>query len=206
VSWRRSAPLDYGGHGQRFGSANWDYLEAIEFDRREKLRIPAEELAEAIRAGRHDPRCEVRPDNFLNLFEATVDLFDIVLKPTRNGKGVQIHFVHALGYTVQTLYPGNGWTARVLRPLGCPRFQGSWAEPPCDFDELVADIEACNFPSHVMLRRVHDAYWNKIVIAVVGFVRDGVEHVFDNKPVVSQEWLRDRAHSRIAYAEMEPAE
>ena len=57
-----------------------------------------------------------------------------------------------------------------------------------------------------MLRRVHDAYWNKIVIAVVGFVRDGVEHVFDNKPVVSQEWLRDRAHSRIAYAEMEPAE
>jgi hypothetical protein len=27
--------LDYGGHGLRFGSANWDWPEAIEFDRRE---------------------------------------------------------------------------------------------------------------------------------------------------------------------------
>jgi superfamily II DNA or RNA helicase len=37
--------LDYGGHGQRFGSANWDWPAAIEFDRRERLRLPVAELA-----------------------------------------------------------------------------------------------------------------------------------------------------------------
>jgi hypothetical protein len=194
--------LDYGGHGQRFGSANWDYLEAIEFDRREKLRIPAEELAEAIRAGRHDPRCEVRPDNFQDFFESAVELFDIVLESTRNGRGVQIHYAHSLGYTIQILWPGNRWTALVLRALGCPRFQGRWSPPPADHDELIADIKAADLPSHVMLRRVFDDYWKKApIIAPVGFTRDGREYVFDTKPVITEEWLRQRAHDRMAYAD-----
>jgi Helicase conserved C-terminal domain len=195
--------LDYGGHGVRFGSANWDWPEAIEFYRREKLRVPAEELAEAIRAGRRDPKCEVRPDNFMDLFEETVDLFYVILKPARNGRSVHIHYVNSLGDSVQTLHPGNGWTARVLRMLGTPRFQ-QWAEPPATYDELVADIMAADLPSHIMLRRVFDSYCNKIAIAVVGYVRDGNEDVFDDKPVVTQEWLAQRAHDRLAGYGEEP--
>ena len=46
----------------------------IKFERREKLRLPAAELAAQIASGRHDPKCEVRPDKFMNLTEATVDV------------------------------------------------------------------------------------------------------------------------------------
>jgi superfamily II DNA or RNA helicase len=75
--------LDYGSHGRRFGSANWDYPAAIEFDRREKLRFSAEQLVEAIVAGRRDPKCEVRPDNFMDLVEETVDLFKVLVGVSR---------------------------------------------------------------------------------------------------------------------------
>jgi DNA repair protein RadD len=88
--------LDYGRHGERFGSANWDAPVAIEFDRREKLRNPAEELAATIRAGRADPKCEMRPDNFLDVTEVTTDLFEIVAKPSRSGNGVNLYFIHGL--------------------------------------------------------------------------------------------------------------
>jgi hypothetical protein len=52
-----------------------------------------------------------------------------------------------------------------------------------------------------MLRRVYDNYYEKIKIAPVGFLRSGKEFIFNNAAVVTEEWLRDRAHSRLAYAE-----
>jgi hypothetical protein len=186
--------LDYGGHGLRFGSANWDWPEAIEFDRREKLRVPAEEVAKDIRTGRHDPKCEVRPDNFLDLFEATLDLFEVVVRPTPYGDSADVFFVHAVGYS-KVRYRLNKWTALALRSF--TGFRG-FMPVPQDVDHLTEIINDADRPSHIMLRRVFDTYWNKIAIAVVGFVHNGVEHVFDNKPVISQDWLRQRAQDRMA--------
>jgi hypothetical protein len=196
--------LDYGAHGQRFGSANWDYPEALEFDRREKLRVPATELIEAIRTGRRDPKCEVRPDNFLDLVEAAVDLFDVIAKPFRSMKGTDgaiLYYVHAPGYNEQYVWAGTGWTARVLRFLGASRFQQFFADPPGNSEELIADVLSAELPSHVLLRRVYDDYRKKIIIAPVGFRRDGQVYIFDSKPAVTEEWLRERAHCRIAYEE-----
>ena len=113
--------LDYGGHGQRFGSANWDWPAAIEFDRREKLRLPAAKLAGLIVVDRHDPKCEVRPDNFMDLSEATIDLFDVVVKRSRNGKGVRLFYVHGLGYTEQYVHANTEWTARFSAFFRCAR-------------------------------------------------------------------------------------
>jgi hypothetical protein len=190
--------LDYGAHGVRFGSANWDYPEAIEFDRRERLRVPAEELAEAIRADKRDPKCETRPDNFLDLAEAAVDLFDLIVEPSRSGLGVNLTYIHALGYTRQYCHANTRWTARFLRFLGSPRFQ-NFCSPPADVTELIADIKAAELPSRILLRRVYDDYRNKIKIAPLGFCRDGEQHIFDNNLPVTEEWLRARAHSRLAY-------
>jgi len=181
------------------GERNWDFYEAIEFDRRERLRIPAEELAEAIRAGRHDPKCETRPDNFLDLIERTVDLFDVHVRPARSGKGAIIFYVHGLGYTEQYCHADTGWTAKILRFLGSPRFQ-NYSALPADAVALIADVEAAELPSHIMLRRVYDTYRDKIKIVPVGFCRDGDEYIFDKNPPVTEEWLRQRAHSRMAYA------
>jgi superfamily II DNA or RNA helicase len=138
--------LDYGGHGQRFGSANWDWPEAIEFDRREKLRLPAAELAAQIASGRHDPKCEVRPDNFMNLTETTVDLFSLIIRQSRNGKGAILYYVHGLGYTEQYVHADTGWTARFLRFLGVPKYQ-TFAPPPADGDELVGVIKTADTPT-----------------------------------------------------------
>jgi Helicase conserved C-terminal domain len=192
--------LDYGGHGKRFGSANWDWPTALEFDRREKLRVPAEELAAQIASGKHDPKCEVRPDNFMDLTEATVDLFKLVVKPARSGKGAILYYVNALGFTVQYVHADTGWTARFLRFLGVPEYQ-TFAPPPVDSEELISAITSADLPTHLMLRRVYDSYYNKIKIAPVGFRRGDKEFVFDNAAVVTEEWLRHRAHSRLAYAE-----
>jgi hypothetical protein len=140
-------------------------------------------------------------DNFLDLTEATVDLFDLIAKPSRNGKGVNLYYMHTLGYTDQYCHADTGWTARFLRFLGSPRFQRFYSAPPTDASTLVAAVEAAELPSHIILRRVYDAYRDKIRIASVGFCRDGTERIFGKNPVVTQEWLRQRAHSRMVYAD-----
>jgi hypothetical protein len=63
--------------------------------------------------------------------------------------------------------------------------------------EALNDLE---LPSHVILRRVFDSFHGKIVIAPVGFRRKGRDIIFDDKPPLTQEWLRERAHDRVAYA------
>jgi hypothetical protein len=195
--------LDYGGHGQRFGSANWDYVEAIKFDRREKLRVPAAELAAQIAFGKHDPKCEVRPDNFMDLTEATVDLFNVIVKPSRNGQGAVLYYVHSLGYTGQYVHANITRTIRFLR-FFVPEYQTAYTPPPSDGAKLIQLLGTADLPSHLMLRRVYDAFLQKIKIAPVGFRRDDDEYLFDDEcEVITEKWLRDRAHSRLAYAEPE---
>jgi hypothetical protein len=136
----------------------------------------------------------------MDLTEATVDLFKLAVKPSRTGKGVRLFYVHGLGYSQQYVHADTGWTARFLRFLGAPEYQ-TFASPPADADELIDVIHTASLPTHIMLRRVYDSYREKIKIAPVGFRRDGKEFIFDNAAVVTAEWLRDRAHSRLAYAE-----
>jgi len=200
--------LDYGGHGRRFGSANWDYSEAIEFDRIEKLRIPAAELAAAIRTGRADPKCETRPDGLMDFVEGEFDLFDTIVRPSRTGASAVIRFVHGaggLGFTIHKVWPVNGWTSTFMHCLGSPKYHPYTRYPSGSVDQLVSDIAACELPSHIILRRVHDTYNNEIKIACVGFRRGGKVWIFDDKPAVTEAWLRQRAQDRMAYCQ-EPAE
>jgi hypothetical protein len=107
--------------------------------------------------------------------------------------------VHGLGYTRLYCHANTGWAARFLRFLGTPRFQ-DFSVPPADAAELMAGVMAAELPSHIVLRRVHDAYYDEIKIAPVGFRRDGGDvSIFDKNPAVTQEWLQARAGSREAY-------
>ncbi len=189
--------LDYGGHGLRFGSPNWDWAAAIEFDRREKLRIPAAELAARIERGERDPKCEVRPDNFMDFSEGTLDLFNVVVIPAMSGNGVNVHYAHSLGYSVQYLHAGTKWSAWVLRLLG----DTAYAPPPVDIVELQRAIETASLPSHIILRRIYDDFRHKTRIAVVGFRRAGTDYIFDKTPLDTPEAMCKRAHARLAYGE-----
>ncbi len=190
--------LDYGRHGERFGSANWDYPEAIEFDRREKLRAPTVDMAASIRAGKRDPKCECRPDNYQDLTEDLVDLFDVIAKPARSGAGVNLYYAHSLGFTHQYLHASTSWTRRFLLFYDGPENN---VGADASIDGLIRHFETHQLPRGLMLRRVFDSHRDEIVIAPVGFYHGGdIVYQFDDKPVVSQEWLRQRARDRMAYA------
>jgi hypothetical protein len=141
----------------------------------------------------------------MDLSEATVDLFDVVVRPSRSGQGAVLYYVHALGYTGQYVHANITRTVRFLRVYGVPEYQTcAPPSPPSDGTELIQLLNTADLPSHVMLRRVYDAFLQKIKIAAVGFRRDGDEYLFDDEcDVVTEKWLRDRAHSRLAYAEPE---
>jgi hypothetical protein len=145
--------LDYGRRGERFGSPNWDYVEALEFDRREKLRGSVVDIAEAIRSGRRDPKCEVTPDRFMDFVEGTLDLFDVVFEMhrARTGTiGIKIFYVTSMGVAIQTAY--HGYAAKMLAMLGSPKYK--YCEPaPTNADELLEAQNGLVLPSHIMLRR-----------------------------------------------------
>jgi Helicase conserved C-terminal domain len=113
--------LDFGGNSRRFGSFNWDYPEAIEFDRVriEKARL-ANTLVEVSREG--GPRTtlnEIRPDNWANFESGTfeivhVETYDFV---TRKGKRLA---------KASLIFTNGSWLRGIF--LGCSGYD--W-QPVC---------------------------------------------------------------------------
>jgi hypothetical protein len=65
--------LDYGGHGERFGSFMFDYTEAIEFDRRAKREKRNVEIKAALREGRTS-MLTIRSDVFADFEQGKIEL------------------------------------------------------------------------------------------------------------------------------------
>jgi superfamily II DNA or RNA helicase len=225
--------LDYGRHGERFGSANWDYQAALAFDHKERLRPAAALLTERIRSGNIDPKCYVGPGDFQDGVEKTYDVYEVRAAVNVKWDGSapkSVRVVFNLGTRLALTFPGlNGFLKTFLHaygvelPIDVERLESSLKiqaalglgrraalnpprRMPDGLGELAELINAAALPDRVVMRRIYDTYRRQIAVVPVAFERDGKRFEFDRTAPLTDEEIVKMAEHRAAYGEEESGE
>ena len=220
---RSARVLDYGGHGKRFGSLNFDFDEALAFDRRAREQRQASTMIEAIgRGGRSAARVQMRPDVLHDFVEDSLEVIAVYCqaKTAFDGRSyVLLHVITPQGVLSPWLgsaeYQTAVWkTKEILSALGIETRPPSVLvrhpffglvpapdpnAPPFDFSvaNLREVVASAPIPDRVIARRIRDRR-GEILIAPCAFERVGRVFEFNRTPALTDEALR-------ASAEMEPA-